>query len=432
MSTFEPLSIPPRTWLRSFQHQGHCEALLVTPDGSRLVAGRRDGSISIWSLDDGRLLHDLLSPLTLLQLEAARRLSLTLHPDGARLFAIVGMTDSAETTFCWDIARGVLLAEWDDPRVPNHLLGNELALSTAGWDLLLWNLRSGQLHPALRRERHSWWVADVTPASPWLAIEPTQHALELWDLERRELCWTIAGSCSPYHQPLDRQTDQQTDALPILGGAVFLSNREILLSRPGVLEVRSTDDAALLRAIPCEEYGPLSIHLASQCVIVRGARQLVAIDLATGALRSRFPCEESAAVELCGKGTQAVVHDLLSQTWRVWELSTGSCRLVSPLPIALVPGKDTAISLERGTLREWPLGDDVHVTPLARDPSARPGVARWRVDLDHRRRRAPRRAPRWLGGAHRHPRAQQVPHRVGRRHLRAPPGARQRIRALLR
>jgi WD40 repeat protein len=358
MSEFEPLSIPPRSWLRSFQHEGRYEAHLVTPDGSRLVAGRRDGSISIWSLDDGRLLHDLTSPLSLLQLEASRRLSLTLHPDGARLFAIVGMTDCADTTFCWDIERGVLLAEWDDPRVPNHLLGNELALSTAGWDLLLWNLSSGQLHPALHRERHSWWVADVTPASPWLAIEPTEHALELWDLERRELCWKIAGSCSPYHQPLDGQTD----GLPLLGGAAFLSNREVLLSRPGVLEVRSADDAALRRSIPCEEYGPLSIHLASQCVIVRGARQLIAIDLATGALKSRFPCEESVAVELCAKGTQAVVHDLLNQTWRVWELASGRCRLESPLPIALVPGKDTAISLERGTLREWPLGDDVHVT----------------------------------------------------------------------
>lgn len=382
MSQLEPISLPSRAWLRSFKHTGHYDQLLVHPDGKRLIAVERLGSVAVWSLADGKLLHSLTAELSAWAREEARNLHLDLHPDGVHLYVTVVIIDCSDVCLCWNLDSGALVATFDYPQVPHHFLDGNLALTSHGLYLSLWSLADGAVRQQRVRDDMSWSMHDVRPEPPYLALVPAREALELWDVERHQLRWSIPG-CFERYRPLDDEAELDEAELDAkiaaetqaaaeagqLGGALFLPGGEILLSRPGALEVRSPDDASVLRTIPCPTYGPLAFHRESQCVVVLGLRRLIAIDLPSGAIRSRFAAPNPESVTFSPDGRHAVVKPHIAQERAVWELATGRCRLRSPLELAVVA--DTAIALDGAILREWPLGDEARATYL-RDPSTYP------------------------------------------------------------
>ena len=388
-----PEQLPPRRHLRAFRHEGPYAASLVHPDGQRLIAARADGSVTVWSLADGRLLHHLTASLSALQLEESRNLHLRLHPDGVRLFATVVITDCSDVCFCWDLDRGQLLETYDYPQVPRRFLGDDLALSPHGLGLALWSLATMKPRWELWRQDLSWHlldlrVADSTTTTTTTTTNATAGAtllvqgrvtLELWDLERQALRWSISGSRFGAEDAAQR-------SVPHLGGAAFLPDGHVLLSVAGALEVRSSDDAALLRSSPCELVGALTLDRAGRLAVIAGPSEprpdaapeepgqpaerarLLAVDLQTGAVCSRFEISDVQSVQLSDDGRLALVSSIW-MGWAVWELATGACRFRSVDETALVPGSDTAVTLEGFLLRRWPLGDaSREVVATARRP----------------------------------------------------------------
>jgi WD40 repeat protein len=131
-SMIEPLSLPPRRWLRSFRHRGRYRQALLHPDGERLIAAEDDGSITVWRISDGERLWHLPGTLTAVEREESRGLRLALHPDGVRLFVTVIITDCSDVCVCWDLQRGALLARYDDPFTPGAFLPNDQVLTAHG------------------------------------------------------------------------------------------------------------------------------------------------------------------------------------------------------------------------------------------------------------------------------------------------------------
>jgi WD40 repeat protein len=363
VSEITPLQLPPCRWLRSFKHQGFYEAMIVHPDGERLIAAQRDGSITIWNLADGRVLHHLTSSLSASELDEARSLHMRLHPDGVRLFVTVVIIDTSDVTFCWDLTSHVLVETYEYPEVPEHFAPGDLAITPHGLWLTLWELGTQTIRTELYRAERSWHVSDVlSPATGSSSVAALVHAaegLELWDFEKRERRWLIPGAIAErgYGSPLDEGQ---------LGDAVALPGGEVLVSRRGALEVRSADDASLRRTIPCPIFGLITLDHARRRAVIQGAEELCAIDLASGAVLSSFAASEVDSVKLDREGAHAVIRTGFGLSSLVWELETGACRLRANDPLELVPGSPgqppTAITLEGYILRQWALGEDAVAT----------------------------------------------------------------------
>ncbi len=336
--------------------------MLVHPDGQRLIAARRDGSITIWSLADGKVLNDLVSSLSLIELDEARSLHMNLHPDGVRLFVTVVIIDTSDVTFCWDLERHALVETYEYPEVPEHFAPGDLAVTPHGLWLTLWELGTQTIRAELYRADRSWHVSDVlSPATGSPSVAALVHApegLELWDFGTRERRWIIPGAIAErgYGSPLDEGE---------LGDAVALPGGEVLVSRRGALEVRSADDASLRRSIACPVFGPITLDHTRRRAVVRGADELCAIDLTSGAVLSTFAASEVDAVKIDHEGAHAVVRTGFGLSSLVWELATGACRLRANDPLELVPGaagRPSAITLEGYSFRQWALGDDAVAT----------------------------------------------------------------------
>lgn len=358
-STLVPLQLPTRRWLRSFKHEGFYEAMLVHPDGVRLIAAQRDGSITIWHLGTGERLHHLTSTLTPHELDEARSLHIRMHPDGVRLFVTVVIVDTSDVTFCWDLEQGVLVDSYGYPQVPEHFFAGNLALTAHGLWLTLWDLATHDTRSDLYREAQSWTVCDVLLSPLPAALVRAPGGLELWDLGPKTLRWTIPGAFAERGYGASFDDGELGDAAAIFDGA-------FLLSRRGALEVRSADDASVRRTIPCDVFGPLTLDPTRRRAVIQGTDELLALDLESGEVLSSLAVSEVDSVQLDHGGSHAVVRTGFGMSALVWELATGKCRLRANDPLALVPGQGgappTAVTLEGYTLRQWALGDEAVAT----------------------------------------------------------------------
>lgn len=357
-----PVQLPKRRWLQSFRHEGFYEAMLVHPDGQRLIAARRDGSVTVWRIADGTVVHHLAALLSAHELDEARSLHMSLHPDGKRLFVTVVIVDTSDVTFAWDLDSGVSLDSYDYPKVPEHFVGDELALSAHGLYLTLWNLRTHETALQLLREERSWQVSSVVQAHGALAaaaVVTMPDGLELWDLESGKLRWKLEGSF------VERGYGAAFDDGE-LGGATAMNGGQVLLSRRGALEVRSAADGSVIRTIACDVFGPLTFGPAKRRVVIQGSDELCAVDVQTGEVLSTFAASEVDSLQLEHFGSHAVVRTGFGLSALVWELASGKCLLRANDPLAFVPEQGaraaTAITLEGYTLRQWPLGEDALAT----------------------------------------------------------------------
>lgn len=336
--------------------------MLVHPDGQRLIAARRDGSVTVWRISDGAVLHHLAALLSAHELDEARSLHMKLHPDGKRLYVTVVIVDTSDVTFCWDLDGGVSLDSYDYPQVPEHFVGDELALTAHGLFLTLWNLRTHDKVLELVRQERSWQVSSVVQAHGGhaaAALVTMPSGLEVWDLESGALRWKVEGSF------VERGYGAAFDEGE-LGGAIALNGGEVLLSRRGALEVRAAADGAVRRSIECSVFGPLTLGPARRRVVIQGSDELCAVDLQTGEVLSTFAASEVDSLQLEHYGSHAVVRTGFGLSALIWELASGKCLLRANDPLAFVPERDgapaTAITLEGYTLRQWPLGEDAVAT----------------------------------------------------------------------
>lgn len=350
MTAIETVQAPKPRWLRSFgRARSSYEAALVHPDQRRLIGAERDGSVTVWDLATGAVLRRLSAFLSESQSHDARGVTLKLHADGTRLFSTVAIVGLEDITFCWNLDQGNLVETYQYPCVPGYLLDGERAITPGSRGLLVWDLATAKERTHI--ERPGWRVLDVIATERPAAIAQTATALEVWDLTNASLRWSL---------PIED-----------LVSAAALPNGEVLVSRRDGLQVRAGSDGGLVRSLPCNVGGEVVIDRAGSIAVVAGA-DLVAIELATGRVLSRLASRgDNTRIDIADDGRHAVVSDF-GPTAEVWELETGRCRLRAHARVVVVPGSDTAITIEDNVLRQWQLGDDVIATREQADHVGRP------------------------------------------------------------
>jgi WD40 repeat protein len=157
------------------------EFLVFSPDGTQLAVGTHDSRISVWNLDDGTHVINLVG-------NPGEVMGLDFSPDGTRLVA----SGDHEIVFrVWDIALGETVLELPSD---GHLYGavysedgQYIATAASTGIVGLWDAESGELIASL--EGHEEGVRSVafSPDGTLLASGGEAGDVCLWDVAARDL-----------------------------------------------------------------------------------------------------------------------------------------------------------------------------------------------------------------------------------------------------
>lgn len=165
---------PDWTYLHSLVgHTGMVSGLAFSPDGQTLASGSLDGTVRLWHVSDGVLLHVL---------EAADSVSdIAFSPDGS-LLASASMDGSVQL---WRVSDGILLHALEGHTdcagsVAFSLDGQMLASASDDGTVRLWQVSDGTLLRIL--EGHTDWVTGVvfSPDGQILASQSLDNTVRVW------------------------------------------------------------------------------------------------------------------------------------------------------------------------------------------------------------------------------------------------------------
>jgi len=181
---------------------GDVRAVAVTPDGSRAVSGSRDGTLKLWDVRTGALLCTLADPIAWKNavLEKRKRKepgsfklpvlvdALAITPDGRK--AIAGGWDRTLTV--WDFERKeALLKLKSHGRVKAIAvtLDGRRVVSSSGATLTVWDLESGKELRVLEGHTDEVQAVAIAPDGRRAVSGSSDRTLRVWDLE--------SGAASP-------------------------------------------------------------------------------------------------------------------------------------------------------------------------------------------------------------------------------------------
>jgi WD40 repeat protein len=151
-------------------------AVAFSADGAVLAAGRRDGTIGLIGVGDGRLVRALSA-----EPDAGAVRALAADPEGPMLAA--GSDDGSVRL--WNLSRGMLAARWAIGQAPIRALafGKGGLLGIAAGGVEVWDTRRGER--LLNLERHSRPVNTLSfsPDRRVLASGSDDQSVVLWDLD---------------------------------------------------------------------------------------------------------------------------------------------------------------------------------------------------------------------------------------------------------
>lgn len=329
-----PVHRRPPSWQRSFgRARRRYEALVVHPDGERLIAAEHDGSVTVWNLADGTEHRHLATMLSAYELQEARSVQLELHPDGVRLFSTVSIVDGGDITHAWNLATGHLIDRHENPYVYGRFLGDHEMLTTSGRYLTVWNFETGQAIRRIGRD-DSWWR--VLGLIDDHAVLRGRVTLELWNVRSGAMRWAM---------PL-----AECRAAAIAGDLV-------VVAAPGQLTFRAVDGTEVRRIeVPELVDNGLDWKLevgGDTAVLQHTTSELVAIDLRTGTTRSRFVQPSLAEVVVVPTGEEAIVWSPLERTASLWSVATGVCKLRAPMELVASVDGARAFGIDGPQVREW-------------------------------------------------------------------------------
>lgn len=161
-------------------HSGSIWSVVVTPDGEQIISGYQDGTINIWNLNSGNLVHTI---------EAHKDSVNTVCTDGLNIMS--GSRD--KTIKVWNLEKGELVhtLTGHSKAVNATVLTPNSSKIISGSDdktLKIWELATGELLHTLNGNYSPVQVVTTVFAKnkKWVIYSPYNHSLRVWNLETGE------------------------------------------------------------------------------------------------------------------------------------------------------------------------------------------------------------------------------------------------------
>ncbi len=169
-------------------HSDLINALVVSPDGSRLVSGSQDKTVNIWKLENnrGKVIHNLIGHQGLVY-------TIAVSPDW-RTLASAG---SDKTIILWDIDNGKILKTLNEHSGFIRALAftpDGGTLISGGYDnsLYVWDWKVGKLESKLDGHLGTILSMDISSDNRILVSGSEDFTVKLWDLSAKTLISTMA------------------------------------------------------------------------------------------------------------------------------------------------------------------------------------------------------------------------------------------------
>ncbi|NEO45878.1 MAG: trypsin-like serine protease [Moorea sp. SIO4A3] len=168
-------------------HQDTVATLAFSADSKTLVSGSWDNTIKIWQLPKGQLLHTLTGHLGSVN-------SVEISPDGKTL-----VSGSQDTTIrLWNLTTGKLVRilkghSRSVSSVAISLDGKILASGGGDGTIRLWNLNTGKLTRTLTGHTDGVWSVTMTRDGNTLISGSWDKTIKLWDMRSGQLKSTLNG-----------------------------------------------------------------------------------------------------------------------------------------------------------------------------------------------------------------------------------------------
>ncbi len=158
-------------------HVGHSWGMMFSPDGERLASlGYLDKIVQVWTAPAGRGLHTF-------EMRDVAPLGLMFTADG-QLLACGGREG---TVFLWNVAQGQLLHTFAHPTsmrigaIAIQPAGHLLACGSTDFRTYLWDARSGLHRQTLEGHTQKVWALRFSPDGALLATGSDDHTIRLWE-----------------------------------------------------------------------------------------------------------------------------------------------------------------------------------------------------------------------------------------------------------
>jgi uncharacterized caspase-like protein len=231
-------------------HQDTVHAIAFSPDGKWLVSGGKDNTLKLWEVSSGNLLQTLTGHQDWV-------LSVAFSPEGRWL-----ASSSYQEIKLWDANKGQLWGTMTGPSgwvlsVAFSPKGRWLALGSDDNTLGLWEVGKGK--QLLSLTGHNALVRSVAFSAKgrWLASGSADHSVKLWDVNRAKLLRTLTG-----HQDWVRSVAFSAQGRWLVSG-----------SRDKTIKLWKVSNGQLLRTLTGHEEDVYSVALSADGVLASGDRK---------------------------------------------------------------------------------------------------------------------------------------------------------------
>ena len=150
-------------------------ALDVSPDGTMVLVGGRDGLATLWSLETGEFLNAFRTDVSTIE-------AVAFTPSGTA-FLTAGNGAKAQL---WDLSSGDLVQEYDTgsfwiPSAAFSADGSQLLLGTMSAEAQLWDVETGDRLDTFALRGNDVWVHSVSFAPDGSTVMAASSNLYVWD-----------------------------------------------------------------------------------------------------------------------------------------------------------------------------------------------------------------------------------------------------------